>query len=524
MKNNIFNKGVIFGMTLVFVSVGFVSAFQNDSFNRISDDSTTLKSDGYSDLIEHQYSFDMFSTCNYRVMENPIPLRDMGETNNEKPVDLIDTPGEFTWLSVDGKDWTTRAQNQGNCGSCWLFASMGALEGVINIREGCADLNPDLSEQYVLSCLPLAGSCNGGNVDRCVYYYIMDTSEEGNYRNGVLTEDSFSYQSSFEYIPPCSDKPQNWEDFLVPISDYGENWTNLNDPDLRDIIKSLLIQKGPLMAYFWASQRFINWGIYVKDPFKYYPDYDEECPNYVNHGMTIVGWKDDPSIGNGGYWICKNTWGPNWGYNGFFNIEYDCLNLGGFIAWVDYDPESYDWPPVANAGGFYYGEIGEEINFDGSKSVDPEDAIFSYTWNFGDDTTASGPFVSHVYADRGVYPATLTVTDSIGQETVQTTLVGVEEDPLLVEMSGGRGLKIGFTNPVDAELKNFEYHIELNGLILPNQIAGIYQSIPIGASAEITLHILGIGFGTANIDINGYSTTSRFLILGPFVKIINVFR
>ena len=248
----------------------------------------------------------------------------------------------------------------------------------------------------------------------------------------------------------------------------------------------------------------------------------EQCPNYVNHGTTIVGWKDDPSIRNGGYWICKNTWGPNWGYNGFFNIEYDCMNLGGFIAWVDYDPESYDWPPVANAGGFYIGETGKEISFDGSNSVDPEDEISSYSWDFGDETSASGPVVSHAYSQQGIYPVSLTVTDSSGQQANHTTLVGVDVDPLVLELSGGRGLTIGFDNPVDVELKNFEYHIEVNGLILPNRISGIFHLIPVGASAEITLDMVGIGFGAMNIDIHGDLTTARFLIMGRFVKIFNV--
>jgi hypothetical protein len=351
----------------------------------------------------------------------------------------------------------------------------------------------------------------------------MNNSDEGNYVNGVLTEDSFSYQSSFEYIPPCSDKPSDWMDFLIPISGYWESWTNLNDPNLKDTIKSLLYQKGPLMAYFWASERFIRWGTFVKNSSKYYPDFNENCPQYVNHGMTIVGWKDDPSINNGGYWICKNTWGPNWGYEGFFNIEYDCLNLGGFIAWVDYNPESYDWPPVSNVGGFYQGLAEEEIIFDGSKSVDAEGMIATYEWDFGDDSTASGPIVSHMYSVPGVYPVTLNVTDVTGQETSQTTLVGVDEDPLSVEISGGLGLKMEFTNPVDIELKNINYKIKLKGLILPNKITGIYQSIPAGARVETTLNIYGIGLGSIQVDINGYSTIAGFFILGPFVKIINVF-
>ena len=64
-------------------------------------------------------------------------------------------PDYFNWMDYNGKDWTTPVKYQGNCGSCWDFAAVSALESVINIEEGIPNLNPDLSEQYILSCLLL---------------------------------------------------------------------------------------------------------------------------------------------------------------------------------------------------------------------------------------------------------------------------------------------------------------------------------------------------------------------------------
>ena len=54
---------------------------------------------------------------------------------------------------MDGIDWTTPAKNQRRCSSCIIFGIIGALESIIKIREGCADFNPDLSEQYIMSCI-----------------------------------------------------------------------------------------------------------------------------------------------------------------------------------------------------------------------------------------------------------------------------------------------------------------------------------------------------------------------------------
>jgi len=63
---------------------------------------------------------------------------------------------------------------------------------------------------------------------------------------------------------------------------------------------------------------------------------------------------------------------------------------------------------------------GETIQFDATESSDTDSLIASYTWNFGDGTTATGAKVDHTYSTVGIYTITLTVTDSEGL-TSQTT-------------------------------------------------------------------------------------------------------
>jgi chitinase len=61
----------------------------------------------------------------------------------------------------------------------------------------------------------------------------------------------------------------------------------------------------------------------------------------------------------------------------------------------------------------------------------------TYEWDFGDSTSGSGPVVSHQYTAPGTYPAEVTATNSLGQETA-TTIITIDEPikifmPLLVK-------------------------------------------------------------------------------------------
>lgn len=350
----------------------------------------------------------------YPVMQTVPPL----PTPGAKPA-AGDPPSSFSWRNHNG-DWTTPARDQGNCGSCWAFAAMSTLEGVINVQEGVPSLDPNLSEQYILSCLPSSGSCSGGSPYR-TFQYIMETGAQGNGHNGIIPEGCFPYQAADTV--PCGSKCPGWTEQLVPIADYGF-WSSDGTPADRERIKTQVMEEGPVVTYIEATEDFTRWGATHHGSDDYYP-YHSAAGH--NHCVAIVGWQDDSSIEQGGYWICKNSWGTAWGNKGFFNIEYGSLKIDTVgICWVDYRPESVDWPPAANAGGPYHASPVETITFTGGASQDPEGTITSYQWTFDDGTTKSGETVSHAFGSRGIHTVTLSVTDENGNQAQAATAAYVE--------------------------------------------------------------------------------------------------
>ena len=415
----------------------------------------------------------------YRLMEER-PVSIYLDKTSSKP-SIIETPDYFNWMDFEGQDWTSPVKDQLDCGSCWLFAAIGTLESIINIREGRADLDVDLSEQYVLSCLPRAGNCFGGE-PYPTFYYIMCNKTSGNNCNGIIPEFCFPYKGidvegcdAYDCNNDpimCDEKCENWEDYLIPISDWGVWYPDGSSED-RDAIKTQIMQHGPVVTalmvtyYIHGVDNIVDWWIKNHEPDDYYSSSLQF--DTINHHVVIVGWKDDPSIDNGGYWIIKNSWGLEWGYDGYFNIEYGSLRIdSSHIVWVDYNPDvNVNWRPVADAGGIYYSDIGQEIMFDASGSFDHEGEIISYEWDFGDGNYESGMTANHVYEFKGVYPVKMTVVDNAGNEVNDTTwaFIGRTNNPPNIPTidgpsEGKKGIEYNFNiSSIDPDDDDIYYYV-----------------------------------------------------------------
>jgi len=72
--------------------------------------------------------------------------------------------------------------------------------------------------------------------------------------------------------------------------------------------------------------------------------------------------------------------------------------------------------PIADAGPEAVAAPGEVLVFDGSRSIDPDGEIASYSWDFRDGSTATGEVVEHAFEKPGTYFVRLTVRDDSGHD------------------------------------------------------------------------------------------------------------
>ncbi len=201
-------------------------------------------------------------------------------------------PPSFSWRDINGVDFTTPIRNQEPCPSCEAYALIAAVETLVQYKVGYP-FGCDLSEMHLFFCS--GGTCRWGvNVTHAANYLV-------NY--GVPDEGCFP-EMHRKYDMPCNYTLKGWENRSVKIKEWG--WVN-ND---MDDIKKALIEHGPLVVCIFVWNDFMHYhgGIYR-----------HRWGRLVGgHLITIVGYNDSQQC-----WICKNSWGTNWGENGWVRIAYN---------------------------------------------------------------------------------------------------------------------------------------------------------------------------------------------------------
>ncbi|KAK1407450.1 hypothetical protein QVD17_39066 [Tagetes erecta] len=233
----------------------------------------------------------------YLGLKNPIQFP--SDANKAPILPTSDLPEEFDWRDHGA---VTPVKNQGSCGSCWSFSTTGALEGSHFLRTG--EL-VSLSEQQLVDC---DHECDPAEKNSC---------DAG--CNGGLMNNAFEYILKAGGVQKESDYPYTGKDgtchfdktkIAASVSNFSVIGTD------EDQIAANLVQNGPLAIGINAAwmQTYIG---------------KVSCPyicskKRLDHGVLLVGYgtagyapsrlKEKP------YWIIKNSWGPDWGEDGYYKI------------------------------------------------------------------------------------------------------------------------------------------------------------------------------------------------------------
>jgi len=250
---------------------------------------------------------------------------EQGPSAPEGRVSAVSAPPSFDWRNHSGQDWMTPVKNQGSCGSCWAFSTVGVVEAVYNIATGDPSLDWDLSEEYLVADCLLGNSCCGGWMETALGFVrddgIPDESclqyvDQYGCTCGTTCDSNCTYRGSgICSDATCSDRCSDWQDRLLTIDAVG--WV----PASQSQIKQSVVDKGPLtVAMGWGSS---YGGYFDGDIYR--------CTNDsgVNHGVIIAGYDDA-----GAYWIVKNSWGTSFGDGGYFKVGYGECAIEQFVDYA----------------------------------------------------------------------------------------------------------------------------------------------------------------------------------------------
>lgn len=196
-------------------------------------------------------------------------------------------------------DWRTKGvvnavRDQGQCGSCWAFATTANAESVWAISSGKL---LDLSEEYLVDCATGVGyfnlGCNGGQPDSALKYMI---------NNGQCTEASYPYTAGTTKTAGSCQKCTSASVSFSSCSDVAPN---------NQVALAAAVAKQPVVIAIEADTRYFqSYSGGILD--------STSCGTNLDHAVEIVGYGTEKGTD---YWIVRNSWGSSWGEQGYVRIK-----------------------------------------------------------------------------------------------------------------------------------------------------------------------------------------------------------
>lgn len=199
----------------------------------------------------------------------------------------------------DEVDWTlteavSPVLNQGLCGADWAYAAAGAIEGLQWVRNSTVQ---PLSVQQLIDCSHQFGNegCFAGTVEHAYQYVIASGGLESLRNYPIRQFAGFCLSSSNKFTSSI----RNYT--FVPPNDELQ----LKAAVSRQPVAAMVQANEPMFMFYHSG--VITTG----------------CGNRPNHAVLVVGFGEEERVP---YWLVKNSWGVNWGEQGFVKLYREDAN------------------------------------------------------------------------------------------------------------------------------------------------------------------------------------------------------
>ena len=213
-----------------------------------------------------------------------------------------------TTYSLPSNGFEPPTRDQGQCGSCWAFASTMTLDYSALMF---AKLNVVLAEEEIVSYDSENDGCNGGN-------FAGDFMVQ----NGLVLDSACPYTEG-QGCP--SGQPSTFAAKPASWANIGQDGRSPTTEEIQNAI----LQYGAVAVDVAAS----GWDSYSGGV---YNSCDDQS---IDHLVTIVGWNGADKA-----WYVKNSWGESWGekipgskYSGYIEIPYGCDAIATDASYVSYN-------------------------------------------------------------------------------------------------------------------------------------------------------------------------------------------
>ncbi|XP_069660615.1 digestive cysteine proteinase 1-like [Haliaeetus albicilla] len=230
--------------------------------------------------------------------------RRSGAPNNGQPFSTELYAGLILPESLDWRLYgaVTPVKDQAVCGSCWSFATTGAMEGALFLKTGV--LTP-LSQQVLIDCSWGFGNyaCDGGEEWRA-YEWIKK-------HGGIASTESYGPYLGQNGYCHC-----NQSELVGQLAGYASV-----EPGSTAALKAALVKHGPVAVNIDASHK--SFAFYANGVYE-----EPHCGNEtsaLDHAVLAVGYG---VLHGKSYWLIKNSWSTYWGNDGYILMAMKDNNCG----------------------------------------------------------------------------------------------------------------------------------------------------------------------------------------------------